>query len=326
MKSHRRGGTVLVLSAHEDLTVDSVISELNRRGARVARMDTGDFPIRSQLAATISATGVEGRLWTSEVEVDLGSVRSIYYRRPTRFRFPDALSDADRVLAATEARLGFGGVLGALDALWVNHPARVAIAEYKPIQLQIATRCGLNIPRTLITNDKEAVIDFAEAVSGPVVCKMLSSLVLSERGVPHLTYTTPIDARAIDSAALATTAHLIQEWVPKKYEARVAMVGQRAFAVAIHARSERGHVDWRSDYESLEYRKIDPPSVVVAAAARFLQCLELAFGAFDFIVTPNGEWVMLECNPAGQWLWLQDEVGVEIAAGIADLLMCGRRR
>lgn len=326
MKSFIQPGTVLVLTAHEDLTADSVIDELNRRGASVARMDTGDFSIRSQLAATISATGVEGRLRTNDVEVDLGSVGSIYYRRPTRFRFPDALSDADRMLAATEARLGFGGVLGVLDVLWVNHPARVAIAEYKPIRLHIATRCGLNIPRTLITNDKATVIDFAEAVDGPVVCKMLSSLVLSERGVPHLTYTTPIDACAIDSAALATTAHLIQEWVPKKYEARVTMVGERAFAVAIRAGSERGRVDWRSDYEFLEYRRIDPPSVIIAAAARFLQCLGLNFGAFDFVVTPNDEWVMLECNPAGQWLWLQDEVGVEIAAGIAELLMSGRRR
>jgi glutathione synthase/RimK-type ligase-like ATP-grasp enzyme len=155
---------------------------------------------------------------------------------------------------------------------------------------------------------------------------MLSSLVLSEHGVPHLTYTTPIDVRAIDSVALATTAHLIQEWVPKKHEARVTMVGQRAFAVAIHAGSERGHVDWRSDYESLEYRRIDPPPVIIAAATRFLQYIGLTFGAFDFVITPNDEWVMLECNPAGQWLWLQDEVGVEIAAGIADLLMCGRHR
>ncbi|MGH3802347.1 MAG: hypothetical protein ACRDTD_19865, partial [Pseudonocardiaceae bacterium] len=180
--------------------------------------------------------------------------------------------------------------------------------------------------RTLVTNDKATVIDFADAVGGSVVCKMLSSLVLSEQGVPHIIYTTPIDARAIDSAALATTAHLIQEWVPKKYEARVTMVGQRAFAVAIRACSERSRVDWRSDYESLEYHRIDPPQIIAASAARFLQCLGLAFGAFDFIITPNDEWVMLECNPAGQWLWLQDEVGVEISAGIADLLICGRRR
>jgi len=215
---------------------------------------------------------------------------------------------------------------GALDTLWINHPARIAIAEYKPIQLRIATRCGLSIPRTLITNDKASVVEFADTVGGPVVCKMLSSLVLSEQGVPHMTYTTPIDAREIDSSALKTTAHLIQEWVPKKCDARVAMVNRQAFAVAIEASSGRSYVDWRSDYDCLDYRRIDPPRRVVAAAARFLRRFDLAFGAFDFVITPDNEWVMLECNPAGQWLWLQDEAGVEIAAGIADLLISGGRR
>jgi ATP-grasp ribosomal peptide maturase len=326
MKSSSESGTVLVLTAYEDLTADAVIEELNRRGATVARMDTGDFPIRSRLAATISASGVEGRLKTAEIEVDLSSVGSVYYRRPTRFRFPEGLSDADTLLAATEARLGFGGVLAALDVLWINHPVRVAIAEYKPVQLQIATRCGMRIPRTLVTNDKKTAIQFAEAVGGPVVCKMLSSLVLSEHGLPHLTYTTPIDVGTIDSSALATTAHLIQEWVPKEYEARVTVVGERAFAVAIHASSGRGRIDWRSDYESLKYCIIDPPREVVAATIRFLRRLGLVFGAFDFVVTSDDEWVMLECNPAGQWLWLQHETGVEIAAGIADLLISGGLR
>lgn len=65
MSSPSGPGTVLVLTAHEDLTADAVISELNRRGASVARMDTGDFPIRCQLAATISTAGVAGRLRTN---------------------------------------------------------------------------------------------------------------------------------------------------------------------------------------------------------------------------------------------------------------------
>jgi ATP-grasp ribosomal peptide maturase len=318
--------TVLVLTAHEDPTADAVIGELNRREANVVRMDTGDFPMQSQLAATISMKGLQGRLRAESIGVDLNTVRSIYYRRPTRFTFPESLSDADAVLAATEARFGFGGVLGALDTLWINHPTRVSIAEYKSIQLRIVTQRGLNIPRTLITNGKEAVNEFAQAVGGPVVCKMLSSLVLSEQGVPHMTYTTPIDASTIDPAALATTAHLIQEWVPKKFDARVTMVGRQAFTVAIHASSDLGYVDWRSDYGSLEYYKIDPPRRVMDAIVWFLQRLDLTFGAFDFVVTPENEWVMMECNPAGQWLWLQDEAGVEIAARIADRLISGGRR
>lgn len=61
MKFPNGSGKVLVLTAYKDLTADAVIEELNRRGASVARMDTGDFPIRSLLAATISMSGVEGR-------------------------------------------------------------------------------------------------------------------------------------------------------------------------------------------------------------------------------------------------------------------------
>ncbi|MGH3905685.1 MAG: ATP-grasp ribosomal peptide maturase [Pseudonocardiaceae bacterium] len=326
MNSRQGAGTVLVLSGHDDLTADAVIGELHQRAATVVRMDTGDFPIRSQLAAILSVEGLNGRLRTESIDVDLDTVQSIYYRRPTRFTFSDALSEIDTVLATTEARLGFGGVLGALDTLWVNHPARVATAEYKPIQLRVAARCGIDIPRTLITNDKATAVEFADAVGGPVVCKMLSSLVLSEQGVPHMAYTSLIDPRAIDSAEFSVTTHLVQEWVPKKCDVRLTMAGRRVFAVAIHASSRQGYVDWRSDYSSLEYRTVDPPSGVVTAAAQFLQYLGLEFGAFDFVVTPDDEWVMLECNPAGQWLWLQDEVGLEIAAGIADLLVAGAQQ
>ncbi|MEU1628068.1 hypothetical protein ABZ746_22585, partial [Streptomyces sp. NPDC020096] len=46
----------------------------------------------------------------------------------------------------------------------------------------------------------------------------------------------------------------------------------------------------------------------------------LNFGAFDFAVTPAGDWVMFECNPAGEWSWIQNKTGLPIAAAVADLL------
>ncbi len=47
------------------------------------------------------------------------------------------------------------------------------------------------------------------------------------------------------------------------------------------------------------------------------------FGAFDFVVQPDGTWRVLECNPAGQWLWLEYQAGLPIAAALADLLAKG---
>lgn len=53
---------------------------------------------------------------------------------------------------------------------------------------------------------------------------------------------------------------------------------------------------------------------------RYLRSAGLAFGAFDFVVTPDDEWVALECNPEGQWEWLAAETGTPIADAIAGYL------
>lgn len=238
--------TVLVLSGPDDATADSVVAELVGLGSPIVRMDIGDFPLWMTMTAWLTHGTWRGELLTADQSVDLAEVKSVYYRRPTRFTFEDDMSDADAVFAGAEAQLGLGGVLAALDGVvWVNNPARVAFAEYKPVQLRVASDCGLHVPRTLVTNDHCAAREFAAAVDGKIVCKTLSSLVLSEGGKPRITYTTPIDLATVDPLSLAGTAHLLQEWVPKRYDARVTMVGHRPFAVAIHAHNDAARIDWR---------------------------------------------------------------------------------
>ena len=51
-----------------------------------------------------------------------------------------------------------------------------------------------------------------------------------------------------------------------------------------------------------------------------LSYYKLKFGAFDFIVTPNNEWVFLELNPNGQWLWLEKALNINISKEIINFL------
>lgn len=78
----------------------------------------------------------------------------------------------------------------------------------------------MEVPRTLVTNDYGELVAFAASLNGPVVCKTFSSLVLSEGTVAEAIYTTPVEPNQIDPRQLATTAHLIQQWVPKDFEVR----------------------------------------------------------------------------------------------------------
>jgi D-alanine-D-alanine ligase-like ATP-grasp enzyme len=51
-----------------------------------------------------------------------------------------------------------------------------------------------------------------------------------------------------------------------------------------------------------------------------MNMLDLRFGALDFLVTPEGEWVFLEINPNGQWAWIEENTGLPITSAIADIL------
>lgn len=317
------GDVVLLVTARGDETGDAVEAALKELERTVIRMDIGDFPARLRLALTNDGRQWRGRLWTDDAYVDVDQVRSVYYRRPTHFSMAPGLSDGDAAFAKLEARIGFGGAFASLGAAWVNNPARVAFAEYKPVQLNVAAAVGMVTPRTLITNDYDELQNFASTVDGPVVCKAFSSLVLSAESTPKAVFTTIIDPATVDPRQLAVTAHLVQEWIPKDFEVRVTMIGHQPFAAAICAGSDAAYVDWRADYPSLSYERIEVPPGVVESMIQYLIKFGLNYGAFDFVVQPDGVWRFLECNPNGQWLWLEHEISLPISTALAELLANG---
>lgn len=253
--------------------------------------------------------------------IDLDSVTGMLYRRPTTFRFPDGLSDSDRQFLAAEARAGFGGVLSASRCQWVNHPARVADAEFKPAQLRTAADCGLSVPRTLITNDPAEVTRFSADAGGSMVYKTLTSMGLDRDGQPAAVYTSIVGSADTRDPSIGLTAHTFQEWVEKKTEARVTVVGDQCFAVAIHAGSPASSIDWRADYDAVSYTVIDLPPDLVTKLRRYLDRFGLVYGAFDLIESPDGAWYFLECNPNGQWGWIAEETGLPIADAFARALL-----
>lgn len=311
---------VLVLTGPDDPTADAVAEALDRRGAITRRFNSGEFPANACLSAQHNGDGWVGELSGREATINIEQVRSVYYRRPSRFTFPPGMSAANRAYAEAEARIAIGGILTTLECPWVSHPHDVARAEWKPLQLQVAANVGLATPRTLISNDASAAREFARSCTGPVICKPMSSVTLAEGGRTLITYSTVVNPESFDETVFATTANLIQEWVPKEREARVTVVGPRILAVAIDADSDRARIDWRADYANLRYEPIDAPPDVADKVLRYLAAFNLHYGAFDFIITPAGEWVMLECNPAGQWLWLHHAADLPIPAAIAGLL------
>jgi len=314
--------SVLILAEDIDATADQVLRALVERGVDVHRVNTAWFPAQLRLSARLHGGRWIGTLSTPAHVIDLESITAVWYRTPRAYQFPNELSPAERAHANLEAKFGLGGVLASLPALWVNHPARLADAAYKPVQLVTAHRCGLVVPDTLITQDPHAARGFA--AEGATVTKILGSNTILEEGVRKVAFTRLLgDADLADLRGLEVTTHLFQRWVPKAYEARVIVIGEHITAAAIHAADAESYVDWRVDYDGSSYELVDPPADVLTGVRELMLAMDLRYAALDFVITPSGDWVLLEINAGGQMGWIEDKTGAPLTDQLADLLAKG---
>ncbi|MER5863168.1 ATP-grasp ribosomal peptide maturase [Kitasatospora sp. NPDC002040] len=315
-------GQVLVVAEDLDPSADLVVQALADRNVPVMRFDLARFPQDLELAAEHEgcAPGWSGELATSARAVRLEEVRAVYYRRPGLPEPSPAVAPEYRDWAVSQALVGMVQVLGALPAVWMHHPDVYRAAAHKPGQLTAATASGLRVPRTLVTNSLSRARRWAESTSGSLIVKPVTAGAITLTGRrAMLLPTRRFEADQLDES-LELTAHLLQEWVPKAFEVRLTVVGEQMFPVAIHAGSAAAQVDWRSDYDALEYEPVPIPSTVASGVRRFMDRYQLNYGAFDFAVTPNGDWVFFECNPAGQWQFIAVATHLPIAEAHASLL------
>jgi ATP-grasp ribosomal peptide maturase len=313
---------ILVLTHDDDPTADVVLHQLNARGTPFVRCDPGSFPADLRLTARLDPGGTtwDGQFSGAPREIGLQSLRAVYYRRPSEFRFPSRGLPAEEAFARSQARHGFSGVLSSLpEAVWLNSPSAMADARVKPHQLAVAARCGLRVPATLITNEPEAVGDFARAVGGRIVTKSLATMVtVDDVQGSGVLYTAEVAADLWSDPGIASTAHLFQELI-EGVDVRVAAVAGQFFAAEIHPLDRAGPVDIRAHHEDVSYRVVEVPGDVRRGVLDLLRELRLTFAALDFRVVPGRGWVFLEANPNGQWAFIPD-LRDSIAQAIADFL------
>ncbi|WP_431774408.1 ATP-grasp ribosomal peptide maturase [Streptomyces cucumeris] len=314
--------TVLVLTRPMDATADLVIAELAARSVPVFRLDPRDFPEAMTVTAGIGPERPtwRGALWGQHRDVALSDIRSVYYRRPGTHRLHPDMSDQDARWAQAEARAGFGGLLYALPCPWVNHPHRNARAALPPVALATAARCGLSVPRTLITNDATEAREFVSALPGEVAAyKALGTTHPSDHDDrPQALWTSQVRPAEIDES-VRRTAHQFQEWVNKAYEVRLTAVGHSLFAAEIHAGSDAARLDFRADYDSLVYKPCQVPERIGRGVHMLTFTFGLQYVAMDFLVDSEGTWYLIDVNPNGQWGFIPD-LREPITRALADLL------
>ncbi|UTI63377.1 hypothetical protein NBH00_18745 [Paraconexibacter antarcticus] len=304
---------ILVVSHAGDGHLPAVTAKLDEAGADWVLLDTDLYPepIRIDDGPAGCCLRMDGR------EIRLRDVRAVWWRRPRppviTGRSPEVTRWAQR-----QAFAALDSALGAVSALWVNHPRHNRQAEDKPANLRRAAALGLDVPDWRVTNDPVVAAAFAAGHETIIVKPVEAAYVTPTRSLwtRRLGDSGPLDH-------IGPEPYLLQQFIDKTEDVRVTVVGTTVFAVAIDSQATtETSVDMRAgDLAALDHQPIELPPRVASALLLLCADLQLQFAAIDLVRDQDGALWFLEVNPNGQWAWLEQLADVPIAGALTRLLM-----
>lgn len=320
---------ILLISTKVDIATDHVVLKLKDLGASFYRINTEDFPHLSSSSLRFGKASGHSWGWVSGTKnVNLESVRSVWFRRHRLPVLPPEVEPQDVEYCLREADWFLKGALYSRDSAsrpleWMSHPTKVQLAESKIYQLSVAQSLGFSLPETLISNDPRQIRRFFEEKQGEIVAKALRLGYFDYGDHQTGVFTSQVNAEDLsEDSPLQIAPVIYQELVPKQFDIRVTVVGERLFAAAIDSQSiPSASLDWRrTETEELPHYAHELPAYVKEACLKYVGALGLSFGALDLVLTPDNKYVFLEINPNGQWVWIEEKLGFPISEAIADWL------
>lgn len=314
MRTHEKAARIAVVTHERDLHAHAVKAEMERRHpATVHILESDHFSRAPGLSWSPQEFTEPVFPAVGGTAVDLRSLDAVWFRRlgnPRTSAHPEVTDPVDRELINVDtAAAAFGMLTTEFQGRWIDHPTAFWSAQNKVVQLRAAHEIGLRIPETLISQSPEQIRKFCGIHPGAIVKAV--------RGVmqaPAATTTVSEELLAND-AALSVCPAIYQEMVPGSRHVRVQVFGERVLAALL----ESDDLDWRPnlDIPAAEHRL---PAALADALRELLRRLGLTMGVFDLKLTDDGEYVWLEVNPQGQWLFVQGMTGLPLIETFTDFL------
>jgi glutathione synthase/RimK-type ligase-like ATP-grasp enzyme len=326
---------ILIVTNRSDLHADLVAARLVQGGASPFRIDLDDFPAGFEIALQFERGCWDGGLTCIRTadRLPVSEIGAVWMRKKADFSFTTELSGPqEKAHAQGETEHILLSLLHSLDCYWMSHPLAVRAALWKGEQLLRASRMGFAVPPSLATNRPAAVQIFNGSAEHGIVFKSLSSPTLAaeevavdERIAGSLPTTRITEEHDDALEAVSASPCFFQHYVPKAYEVRATVIGEKVFAARIDSQTDaRTATDYRDFSAEISYEAEALPPDIERRCVEFVHSYGLTFGAIDLIATPAGDHVFLENNPVGQFLFVEQLVPeLDMTGAVASCLTRG---
>lgn len=319
---------VLIITHSEDnISVDTVTRFIQEAGAEAIRFNVDRYPLHSKLTSIYRQQNRQIILENESGTHELQDATGVWYRRSYNIGTGlDTVLDKEYLAPSLgETRRTLMGMLEGLDVFQMEKPSIYRRLDSKEEQMKIAAGCGLNIPRTCISNDPTVIRNFIQTLKAPVITKMQSSFAIYRNKEEHVVFTNEIQEQHLDDLASVQYCPMVfQEKLDKQLELRINIVGREMFAFSVNsAATERGSTDWRKDGVALldSWLPYELPGELHDKLLHFMNVYGLNYGAIDVILAPDGRYYFLEINAAGEYFWLDKLCDHAISRQIANVLL-----
>lgn len=311
---------VLICSQHGENQVEEVCKRLQKMGATPILFERYR---KDQFISYRYGKKVNAVLKTEEGEFELDSKTfpAVWYRPK-----PIILGEIPGEAAKIKERFcihEWKTLLQSLDIFlteskWINPLLHNQRSSNKAFQLKLAKELGFQIPETVITNDSSVALELF--ANDRVIYKTLGSFFSSTQAI----YTNEISYDHVKERQqeIAMAPGIFQNYISKQYELRITVVGERVFSVKIDSQAKlESSIDWRRSPDRKLYEVGEISKLMHERLLLLHKQLGLVYAAYDFIVDDKGNEIFLECNPSGQWLWLEESLGIDISQAMANELV-----
>ena len=324
---------LLIITNKEDVHPNPVIEKLG--GFPFLRLNSEDLLKEYKMSWSSSQGEISWRLSSrlNNIEVTSENLTSVWERRPLK---PKNLlnKNSNRKVGKfcrDEAVHFFQYFRYFLNEnFYIGHPLVDRTAESRFIQHRCAQKFGVSCASSIYSNNSKELKQFASKYTQLFIKSIYTDSINYEDYYLSLGSVKTSSNNIINASdqSLESTINYLQEYIEKDFELRITVICDKVFACKLNSQElddENGKIDWRDGLLNgkLKHEVFELPDRIHAFCIHYLKEMNQHYGAFDFIVTPSGDYVFLECNSNGQWYWIELETGMNISGAIAEHLIKG---